>query len=151
MNSVISAIQPKAPREKGWFRNLSAERELRAIDPFMQERAVFAIYCHSGGFNVISSLEKPDQEPGEQDLGPEYHLSITKGAKRCTTADALWILGQFDLLDAKEDNHVPFGQARNYWRPVADRFSGYECPCQDSEPTIREDKGDYIWRPAPAR
>lgn len=65
---------------------------------------------------------------------------------RCTSADALWVLAEFDLLDAKEDNHVPGGKVRNWWRPVADHLSGYECPCTDEEPAVRENKGDYVWR-----
>ena len=28
----------------------------------------------------------------------------------------------------REDNHVPGGFVRNFWRPVADRFSGYGHP-----------------------
>jgi hypothetical protein len=32
---------------------------------------------------------------------------------------------------------------------VADHLSGYECPCQETEPAIREDKGDFVWRAAP--
>lgn len=48
---------------------------------------------------------------------------------------------------AKEDNHVSHGIVRNYWRPVADRLVGKACPCKEEEPTIREDKGDVIWRP----
>jgi hypothetical protein len=43
-------------------------------------------------------------------------------------------------------NHVPSGRVRNFWRPVADHLSGYECPCVADEPAIREDKGDYVWR-----
>ena len=46
----------------------------------------------------------------------------------------------------REDNHVPGGFVRNFWRPVADRFSGYECACVATEPAIVEDKGDFVWR-----
>ncbi|AHC47973.1 hypothetical protein AX27061_3513 [Achromobacter xylosoxidans NBRC 15126 = ATCC 27061] len=56
------------------------------------------------------------------------------------------MLDEFDLIDANEDNHVPSGRVRNFWRPVADRWAGYECPCQENEPAMREDKGDFVWR-----
>ena len=40
----------------------------------------------------------------------------------------------------------PNGCVRNFWRPVADHLSGYECPCVEHEPAMVEDKGDYVWR-----
>jgi hypothetical protein len=85
-------------------------------------------------------------EPGQPELGPEYHLSVSLSGARCSAADALFVLAAFELTDAKEDNHVPSGRVRNFWRPVADKLSAYECPCVDDEPAIREDKGDFIWR-----
>lgn len=97
------------------------------------------------GLFVISALEKTNDE-GAPDLGPEYHLSVSLQGKRCSSHQAKFALSSFDLSDAKEDNHVPSGKVRNFWRPIADNLSGYECPCTDNEPTIREDKGDFIWR-----
>jgi len=98
------------------------------------------------GLFVLSAVEVATQ-PGKVDLGPEYHISISAmGNRRCSSADALWVLAQFDLIDALEDNHVPGGFVRNFWRPVADRFSGYECACVATEPAIVEDKGDFVWR-----
>lgn len=29
---------------------------------------------------------------------------------------------------------------------VADKYVGHECECKKSEPAIKEDKGDFIWR-----
>lgn len=150
MQSVISAIQPKAPGEKGWIRNLAVERYLRRASPTMDNESVFAVYDHPMGYRAISSVEVMN-EPGEPSLGPEYHLSISQAGRRCSSQDAAHIKKVFGLEDAREDNHVRNGIARDFWRPVADHLSGYECPCQDSEPAIREDKGDFIWRPAPAR
>lgn len=101
---------------------------------------------------VISAVEVAEPEGGIS-KGPEYHISIsmTKPGdrpQRCTSADAIWTLAQFDLLDAEEDNHVPDGKVRNFWRPVADSLVGLECACKDDEPAIREDKGEYVWRGA---
>lgn len=94
---------------------------------------------------VLSAVEVAE-DPRQPGHGPDYHLSVSRFGERCSSADALWVLEQFDLLDAREDNHVPSGAVRNFWRPVADNLSGYECPCVEDEPAIVEDKGDYIWR-----
>ena len=87
------------------------------------------------------------------DRGPEYHLSISRqtpaGPRRCTSEMARIVLRQFGLEGAEEDNHVPNGVVRNFWRPVADPLVGLECECKDEEPAIVEDKGDFVWRPAP--
>lgn len=98
---------------------------------------------------VISAVEVAAPEGGIS-KGPEYHLSISHqtmdGPDRCTSADALFVLAAFDLLEAEEDNHVPNGRGRNFWRPVADGLVGLECACKADEPAIVEDKGDYVWR-----
>jgi len=98
---------------------------------------------------VISAVEVAKDEPGAEHIGPEYHVSISKRAQRCSSQEAKWVLKQFNMEDAEEDNHVPNGKVRNFWRPVSDRLSGYQCPCKDSEPAITEDKGDYVWRGIP--
>lgn len=96
-----------------------------------------------GELCVISAVEVPEKE-----IGFEYHISITKnGMKRCDSQEAKWVLKQFGLDGFEEDNHVPYGIARHFWRPVAEKLVGMECKCKNTEPTIIEDKGDYIWRP----
>jgi hypothetical protein len=86
----------------------------------------------------------------DEDKGPEYHLSISKqvggSPNRCTSNEAKWVLDQFGLDGAEEDNHVPFGVVRNFWRTVATPLVGLECECKDEEPAVVEDKGDFIWR-----
>lgn len=139
--SALSVIKPKRPG-KDWA------RETRWQCPPQLATLGYPVeaWAHlASGLFCLSAVEVA-HEPGRPDLGPEYHLSISLNGQRCTTADALFALAAFDLLDAKEDNHVPSGRVRNFWRPVADNLSGYECPCVDDEPTIREDKGDFIWR-----
>lgn len=141
---LISAepiIKPKAPTGPGWT----------AIDNPMTAHLDALGYPHQtwqhhrNGLLAISAVEVAT-DPGQPSLGPEYHLSISALGSRCSAADALWVLSQFDLVDAKEDNHVPYGKVRNFWRPVADGLSGYECHCVNEEPAMREDKGDYVWR-----
>lgn len=146
---TINIINPKRPTGPGW----KAENDPAVMAVLRKNVGAFAteIWLHlASGIQVFSAVEVA-RDQGQPDLGPEYHLSMSKhtGAGqpgRTTTAEAMWVLGQFDLIDATEDNHVPSGRVRNFWRPVADHLSGYECPCQDDEPAIREDKGDYVWR-----
>ncbi len=140
---IKSVITPKCPKSGGWAIQINS---LLPEPLFVLGYPVEAWWHQQNGLFVLSAVEVV-REPGKIDLGPEYHLSISAGGnKRCSHADALWVLAQFDLLDALEDNHVPGGFVRNFWRPVADHLSGYECACVATEPTIVEDKGDFVWR-----
>lgn len=138
-------INPKQPTGPGWSLDKS-----RIAQEAMRRAGVGGWPCEvwlhrQNGICVLSAVEVA-HEPGQPDLGPEYHLSVSQAGRRISAGDALWVLAQFDLLDATEDNHVPNGKTRNFWRPVADHLSGYQCPCQDDEPAMREDKGDFVWR-----
>lgn len=97
---------------------------------------------------VISALEVAKDKDGI-DRGPEFHISISKrsgpNVARCSVAEAAWVLHQFGLDGAEEDNHVPGGVVRNFWRPVADAMVGLECACKEAEQAVVE--GDYVWRP----
>lgn len=137
---IKSIIQPKKPSGSGWH--------LEQIPIDLDNLGYpWTMYSHpETGLTVISAVEVTETEPGAEALGPEYHLSISKRGQRCTSQEAKWVLRQFELEDAEEDNYVPSGKVRNFWRPVADRLSGYQCPCKASEPAITEDKGDYVWR-----
>lgn len=139
--SAESIIKPKTPTGPGWVRIKNpAARHLDSLG------FPHATWHHAeNNLMAISALEVA-ADPGRPSLGPEYHLSVSACGMRCSAADALWVLAAFGLEDAKEDNHVPSGKVRNFWRPVADNLSGYECHCVDEEPAIREDKGDYVWR-----
>lgn len=138
-----SIIKPKRPKDPRWQQEAPPPAALNLGFPI-------EVWWHPEHRLQAFSAVEVAHDPGTVDLGPEYHLSISaedhRGKKRCTSADALWVLDQFGLTDAKEDNHVPGGIVRNFWRPVADKLSGYECPCVDEEPAIREDKGDFTWR-----
>ena len=142
---VHSIIQPKRPTGPGW-----------QPGPTVPEWVTFGYAAEAWtyparGLHVISAVEVAETTPGSEELGPEYHLSISRTGRnghpdRCSSADARWVLAQFTLEDAEEDNHVPHGRVRNFWRTVADKFSGYECHCKDTEPAIVEDQGDFTWR-----
>lgn len=138
--AVASVIQPKAPTGRGWELNTH-------LAPRLPIDGAYECWLHPGSdLFVISAVEVASEAPGMPSLGPAYHLSVSQHGRRCTSADAQWVLGQFDLTDAREDNHVPSGRVRNFWRYVADHLSGIECPCTATEPVMREDKGDYVWR-----
>jgi hypothetical protein len=109
-----------------------------------------AFFHDESSLAVISAVEVAS-EPG-MDKGFEYHISISKQYRdgtrgRCSSNEAKWVLRQFGLDGSEEDNHVPHGFVRNFWRPVAETLVGIECPCKEEEPAIREDKGDFVWRP----
>lgn len=137
-----SIIKPKQPKGKGWRR----ATWWRSPVPTGYD---IEAWEHRDGLFVLSAVEVAEPEPGEPELGPEYHLSVSAYGTRCDSKAAKWTLRQFGLEDATEDNHVPHGVVRNYWRPVADKYSGYQCPCQDHEPAMVEDKGDFVWRGVP--
>lgn len=99
------------------------------------------------GLFALSAVEVIREKP-EAERWPEFHISISHTRGRCTRHEAEFVLRAFGLEDATEDNHVPSGKVRNFWRPVADHLSGRECSCVETEPAIREDKGEFVWRPA---
>lgn len=140
-NGVQCIVEVLRPKGKGWV-EIPLNKRYSLGYPSRAFR--FAGIC------VISAVEVAT-EPG-MDKGFEYHISISKqfldGRKgRCDSTEAKWVLDQFGLDGAEEDNHVPHGFVRNFWRPVANSLVGIECPCKESEPEIREDKGDFVWRP----
>lgn len=85
---------------------------------------------------------------------PEYHLSVSRRVRnrqeayRCNADTARWAIRQFGFDGAEEDNHVPHGKVRNFFRPIAWNAVGQACICKATEPKIAEDKGDYVWRDA---
>ncbi len=140
---MLDIIKPKRPTGPGWRRCAPPPKWVTL--GYAAESWVHA----ESGLCVISAVEVAD-DGGGVGKGPEYHISVSRDiagqVTRCTSADAIWMLEQFDLLDGEEDNHVQSGRVRNFWRPVADSLVGIECACKDSEPAIREDKGDFVWR-----
>ena len=137
MNSII---KPKRPTISGWVQT--------ATPPAWVSLGyeIEAWFHPDSRLCVFSAVEVAKDEDGI-DRGPEYHISISKdGRKRCSSYEAQQVLKQFGLAGAEEDNHVPHGIVRNFWRPVADNLVGLECVCKKTEPAIVEDRGDYVWR-----
>ncbi|MBG0879401.1 hypothetical protein H0X90_21665 [Burkholderia sp. 9775_39] len=140
---IESVIKPRRPKADGW----------KFMGPASPETTLgFEGECwfhRASHLFVISAVEVAAPEGGVS-KGPEYHISISlqtlEGTARCTSANAMFVLSAFDLLEAEEDNHVPNGLVRNFWRPIADNLVGLECACKADEPAIVEDKGDFVWR-----
>lgn len=143
-SALPDVIKPLSPRVPGWIK--------KPVPAEMQTGFPIEVYVNPAhGFVVMSAVEVA-VDPHGPELGPEYHLSIsassrTGGKKRIALSDAKAVLRQFGMEGAIEDNHVPNGFVRNYWRPVAESLVGIECSCKDIEPEIKQDKGDFIWRP----
>lgn len=144
--SLQSVIQPLRPTGHGWQDCGDAT--------FAPGYPCQRWYHQSTQLQVLSAVEVATDKDGI-DRGPEYHISICKvdfekrtpKPQRCQFLDAIWVLKQFKLEGAEEDNHVPNGVVRNFWRTVAEPMIGLQCECKADEPVIREDKGDYVWRP----
>ncbi len=139
--SITTVLRPKG---EGW-------RELPTEKRFSLGYPARAFFHEASSLAVISAVEVAAD--GKVDKGPEYHVSISKQLpgrpQRCDSNEAKWVLEQFQLDGAEEDNHVPNGVVRNFWRPVATGLIGLECECKAEEPAIRENKGDFVWRATP--
>lgn len=142
-----SVIKPLVPKDSAQWICMGDVRDvLRSDFPVMA-------YQHPAHFlQVFSAVEVVNDPKEPVKKGPEYHISICRrvggGApSRCSSAEASWVLDQFGLDGWEEDNHTPGGQARNFWRPVAEPLVGIECECKDAENVLVE--GDYTSRPLP--
>jgi hypothetical protein len=137
---IQSIIQPKRPKAKAWWQRKDWQM------PVPNGGYPVVAWQHPSGLFVLSALEVPVAEPGAEAMGPQWHISISLNGWRCDSNQAKWVLKQFGMEAAEEDNHVPGGFVRNFWLPVADKYAGYQCPCKDDEPAMVEDKGDFVWR-----
>lgn len=141
---IESIIKPLRPTGTGWADCGDAS--------FAAGYECHRWYHDNTDLQVLSAVEVARDKDGI-DRGPEYHISISKVDRvkmkpvRCSYQDARWVLKQFGLEGAEEDNHVPGGVVRNWWRTVAEPLIGLECACKADEPAIVEDKGDFVWRP----
>lgn len=153
---TLSVVQPLQPSHQGptqWFGDTTIREQLRKAghpSGYPIER-----WIHYGyDITVLSAVEVAVEKDGSSN-GPEYHLSVSKATwpngrytpTRVDTNQAKWVLAEFGLDGAEEDNHVPHGVVRNFWRPVASGLVGKECQCKAEEVVIKEMKGDFIWRP----
>jgi hypothetical protein len=133
-----SLIKPKKPKGPGW----------KCVGPLPYNAGYESwVWDHyEKGIRVGSAVEVDHTD----NIGPEYHISVSfQGRYRCSPELAEWAKKEFDMEGATEDNHVPGGFCRNYWKPVASKLIGKPCDCWDEETPMIEDKGSYIWRAQP--
>ena len=141
---IHDIIKPLAPQDLAEW---TGGDDIRHTMP--SDYPVTRWYHQKHGLYVLSAVEVAVDTDGFSP-GPEYHLSISKQVRlgkpaRCSAEEAAWVLKQFGLEGSEEDNHVPDGKVRNFWRAVADRFIGRECACKETEHKVVE--GDYEHRP----
>jgi hypothetical protein len=144
-DGTLSIVKVLIPNRAGW-------REIPTSRTPSMGYPIRAFFHNESSLAVLSAVEVM----ADENKGPEYHLSISKqtmsmGPRRCDSNEAKWVLEQFGLFGAEEDNHVPYGMVRNFWRTVAEPLIGEECACKATEPIVSENKGDFIWRPAPEK
>lgn len=150
MADVPLIVHPLRPAGGGWVQ-WPWYQPAGYARPYAIERW----YNRGQEVQAVSAIEIVLPE-GAKEGRPEYHISVSglaHGAERpyrCSDSRARWVLKQFGLEGWFEDNHVPHGVVRNWWRPVAEPKVGEICACVESEPTMREMKGDYVWRGAPS-
>lgn len=133
-----SIIQPKVPSGPGWAYG-------GPVHPAWTVNYPGQVWHYQTGLIVISAVEVVS-DPTEPDIGPEYHLSISRKGSRCSRNEARFVVKAFGMEGAEEDNHVPGGFVRNFWRPVAEHLIGRQCPCKKHEPAMVEDRGEFTWR-----
>lgn len=91
---------------------------------------------NSMGVIAISSIHLIDGKP-------QYHVSFSHAGWRIPFQWMEALLRQWRAESFEEDNHVPNGQVRNFWKPFDPEAK--ECRCKDEEPP-HEEVGGYVWR-----
>lgn len=149
MSDTPLIVKPLRPQGGGW-----AQWPWYQPAGYARPYAIERWYNRGQEVQAVSAIEVVKPE-GDAEARPEYHVSVSglkHGADkiyRVSESRARWVLKEFGLEGWFEDNHVPGGLVRNYWRPVAEPHVGEVCACVAEEPTMREMNGDYIWRGAP--
>ncbi len=137
---INNIIQPKRPKPgSGWLK-------LQDMPSQFNSGYGGELWFYPPQQLTVISCVEVTREPGKLDLGPEYHVSVSRNRRRCDRNEARFAMKAFGMQHADEDNHVPGGFVRNFWMPVAENLQGYVCPCKEEEPAMIEDKGDFVWR-----
>lgn len=143
---TLDIISPLAPTKLlDWYPGVDIRKRMGSAYPVV-------LYDHAASLLRVLSAVEVAKDKDDIERGPEYHISISKFGHdgrpgMCSADEAKWVLEQFGLEGAEEDNHVPGGVVRNFWRPVADRFVGLDCACKETENV--EIVGDFVRRPIP--
>lgn len=147
IHDIIKPLEPQFPAD--WLTDGDIRRQMRPPSNY----PCVGWFHPKLRLRVLSAVEVAI-DPGQPSKGPEYHISVTKQVviagqlmlERCSAEEGKWVLREFGAFDGwEEDNHVPGGKARNYWRTVAENLIGKECACKETEHKVVE--GDYEHRP----
>jgi len=135
---VTAAVQPRRPIGPGWEKLHNTIPTGYPNEGWLHRKRQLM---------VISAVESADGILTGQPCA-QYHVSITGRTrngqpKRCSLDEARWVIHQFGIPEALEDNHGPL--VRSWWRPVADNLAGVDCECKGTEAPITD--GDFTWRP----
>lgn len=98
-----------------------------------------------GKIRVLSALEYA-KLPGQEVVGPQWHISITALGLRPKHHHVRKALRAFGMVGAELDNHHP-GNAQHYWMPV-DPAARVACECKEDEIVVKEKDG-YTWQNDP--
>lgn len=120
-------------RDRGWT-EIPFPREART------ENTLVGSAWSLRSVRVISELCNAEL-PGVG-VGPTWHVSVTRLARRPMLRDVEHALRDFDLVGAEEDNHHP-GSARHFFLPVDPAHRGL-CECKTTEDVVIEPDG-YTW------
>ncbi len=141
---IHDIIKPLAPSGDGWIGGEDVRQYMRSAFPL-------TAWSHPQLQLFVLSAVEVASDTDDVSRGPEYHLSVSKQYQRgvpsrCSAEEGAFVLKTFGGLDGwEEDNHVPNGRVRNYWRAVAENMVGRECACKESEHRVVE--GDFEYRP----
>ncbi len=117
----------------------------RPKEPGREWSRIAAFGWQSGPVCVISTLDMA-KLPRREDVGPQWHISITNCGKRPKPHHVRRALRAFEMVDAELDNHHP-GNAQHYFMPV-DPAMRVSCECADGEALVTEPDG-YQWSSDP--
>ena len=132
----MTRLRHRAPnsRSKGWQPTGPV-----LVDPI---QTLDAGAYRRGKVTVITAVELAELPDGSGEIGPQWHVSISRGGRRPKPAEVARALRAFGMRGAEEDNHHP-GNARHFWLPV-DPARRVECECKTEEATVVEPDG-YTW------
>lgn len=94
-----------------------------------------------GPITAISTLDMA-KLPQRDEVGPQWHISVTALGKRPKPFHVRKALRAFGMVGAELDNHHP-GNAQHYFMPV-DPAMRVTCECKDGEVLVVEQDG-YQW------
>lgn len=95
-----------------------------------------------GRLSVISTLILAELPDGSGEVGPQWHVSVSRFGKRPKPAELARAQRAFGIVGWEEDNHHP-GNARHFFRPV-DPARRVACECKTTE-TIHVEPDGYTW------